>query len=162
MNRLFARTCRKLTQTISRRLPERYRRDDSGLTTLEWLLIVAAVAGLAALAVVLVTNVVGQTGEQISGQSARRTAAELAAAEVVRRAQTADVTDARWDSPAKWATYYSEQCRRVAVTYSDAGITVTPMFDGVTNDANHNAANLLTADAAVATATKPQASCAVT
>ena len=42
----LARTVRKLKQAISRRLPQ--RRDDSGLTTLEWLLIVAAVAGLAA------------------------------------------------------------------------------------------------------------------
>ena len=39
----------------------RSRRADSGLTTLEWLLIVAAVAGLAALAVVLVQNVVSTT-----------------------------------------------------------------------------------------------------
>ena len=65
----LARTVRKLKQAISRRLPQ--RRDDSGLTTLEWLLIVAAVAGLAALAVVLVQNVVSDTSEQIAGSSAR-------------------------------------------------------------------------------------------
>ena len=47
MNFPLARTVRKLKEAISRRLPQ--RRDDSGLTTLEWLLIVAAVAGLAAL-----------------------------------------------------------------------------------------------------------------
>ena len=69
----LARTVRKLKQAISRRLPQ--RRDDSGLTTLEWLLIVAAVAGLAALAVVLVQNVVSDTSEQIAGSSARKTAA---------------------------------------------------------------------------------------
>ena len=73
----LARTVRKLKEAISRRLPQ--RRDDSGLTTLEWLLIVAAVAGMAALAVVLVTRVVGDTSDQIAGQSARKTAAELAA-----------------------------------------------------------------------------------
>ncbi len=38
-----ARILRALTRPISRRSP--VRRDDSGLTTLEWLLIVAAVAG---------------------------------------------------------------------------------------------------------------------
>ena len=76
----LARTVRKLKQAISRRLPQ--RRDDSGLTTLEWLLIVAAVAGMAALAVVLVTRVVGDTSDQIAGQSARKTAAELAAIQV--------------------------------------------------------------------------------
>ena len=75
----LARTVRKLKQAISRRLPQ--RRDDSGLTTLEWLLIVAAVAGMAALAVVLVTRVVSDTSDQIAGQSARKTAAELAAQE---------------------------------------------------------------------------------
>ena len=61
------------------------RRDDSGLTTLEWLLIVAAVAGLAALAVVLVQNVVSDTSEQIAGSSARKTAAQVAAARQWRR-----------------------------------------------------------------------------
>ena len=80
MTNPLARTARKLKEAISRRLPK--RRDDSGLTTLEWLLIVAAVAGMAALAVVLVTNVVGDTSDQIAGQSARRTAAELAAQEI--------------------------------------------------------------------------------
>ena len=59
-----------------------FRRGEDGLTTLEWLLIVAAVAGLAALAVVLVTNVVDQTAEQIGGSSARKTAAQVAAASV--------------------------------------------------------------------------------
>ena len=75
--------CERLKRAVSPRLPERYRRDDSGLTTLEWLLIVAAVAGLAALAVVLVTNVVSDTSEQISGSSARVTAAKVAAQRIV-------------------------------------------------------------------------------
>ena len=64
------------------------REDESGLTTLEWLLIVAAVAGLAALAVVLVQNVVGDTAEQISGSSARKTAALIAAEEIVNKADS--------------------------------------------------------------------------
>ena len=76
MTTSLARTVRKLKAAISRRLPQ--RRDDSGLTTLEWLLIVAAVAGLAALAVVLVQNVVSDTSEQIAGSSARATAAKVA------------------------------------------------------------------------------------
>lgn len=60
----------------------RSRRDDHGLTTLEWLLIVAAVAGLAALAVVVVQNVVSETAEQIAGSSARLQAADLAAQDI--------------------------------------------------------------------------------
>ncbi len=107
MNRLSARTCRKLTQTISRRLPERYRRDDSGLTTLEWLLIVAAVAGLAALAVVLVTNVVSDTSEQIAGRSARMTAAQVAAQSIQDSALSNDQKQ--------------ERCNRLEITYRDAG-----------------------------------------
>ena len=62
--------------------PQRNRRGDGGLTTLEWLLVVAAVAGLAAVAVVLVQNVVGDTAEQIESHSARQEAAELAALEL--------------------------------------------------------------------------------
>ena len=81
----LARTVRKLKQAIRRRLPS--RRDDSGLTTLEWLLIVAAVAGLAALAVVLVQNVVSDTSEQIAGSSARLTAAKVSAASVEQEAK---------------------------------------------------------------------------
>ena len=73
----LARSVHKPKQAIRRWLPQ--RRDDSGLTTLEWLLIVAAVAGLAALAVVLVQRVVGDTSEQIAGSSARKTAAQVAA-----------------------------------------------------------------------------------
>ena len=108
MTGLFARNCRRLTQTLSRRLPERYRRDDSGLTTLEWLLIVAAVAGLAALAVVLVTNVVGDTSEQISGRSARLTAAQVAAQSI------SDNPDLNADEAEQ-----QKRCLRLKITYSD-------------------------------------------
>lgn len=109
MIRLSAPTCRKLTQTISRRLPERYRRDDSGLTTLEWLLIVAAVAGLAALAVVLVTNVVGDTSEQISGQSARATAVKVAAKTIGDQHVAGQLTDDE----------ARDRCQRLPIVYSD-------------------------------------------
>lgn len=85
----------------------RCRRNDRGLTTLEWLLIVAAVAGLAALAVVLVQNVVDDTAEQISGSSARLTAAQVAA-------QAISDDDTKPDSDSEAA------CRRLTITYSDA------------------------------------------
>ena len=119
--------------TEDQRWPARRRwpkgRDESGLTTLEWLLIVAAVAGLAALAVVLVQNVVGDTAEQIAGSSARRTAASLAADSIVRAAGddlSDQPTDARtWDD---WADFYESKCERLSLTYGDAGITVHPNF----------------------------------
>ena len=103
-----------------------FRRGEDGLTTLEWLLIVAAVAGLAALAVVLVTNVVDQTAEQIGGSSARKTAAEVAALSVSQ--------DAVEDPPASFAATatgvhisqwnkkmsdYEEKCNRLKITYGD-------------------------------------------
>jgi Tfp pilus assembly protein FimT len=94
------------------------RRDESGLTTLEWLLIVAAVAGLAALAVVLVTNVVSDTSEDISGQSARLTAARTAALEVTNdaRAETAATDPKAKDLNAT----YKSACNRIKILYGDA------------------------------------------
>ena len=118
----------------SQRWPARRRwpkgRDESGLTTLEWLLIVAAVAGLAALAVVLVQNVVGETSEQIAGSSARQTAATIAADQIIR-----DSNRSGADQPAsantweEWEKHYSSRCERLAITYGDAGITVSASFD---------------------------------
>ena len=81
-------------------------RSDDGLTTLEWLLIVAAVAGLAALAVVLVQNVVDDTAEQIAGNNARITAAQVAA-EAINNDTEPDATK-------------QSACNRLSITYSDA------------------------------------------
>ena len=82
------------------------KRGEDGLTTLEWLLIVAAVAGLAALAVVLVQNVVDDTAEQISGNNARVIASQVAA-EAIN-------TDGGTDADKRSA------CNRLSITYSDA------------------------------------------
>ena len=129
----IASTARSLKQAIGRRAPK--RRDDSGLTTLEWLLIVAAVAGLAALAVVLVQNVVSETGEQIAGSSARKTAAKVAASTVEQEAKNATVsrfkpgttTDAQaW---VNWENYFTEKCERIEITFSDADVEISAAFD---------------------------------
>ena len=122
----LARTVRKLKAAISRRLPQ--RRDDSGLTTLEWLLIVAAVAGLAALAVVLVQKVVSDTSEQIAGSSARTTAAKVAGLAVQEEARIVDGDSTRYDSWASWEGYYKNKCLRLEIVYADAGVKVTPKF----------------------------------
>ena len=141
----LAHTVRKLKQAISGRLPK--RRDDSGLTTLEWLLIVAAVAGLAALAVVLVQNVVSDTSEQIAGSSARKTAAQVAASTVEEEAKKPKITqflDATpTGTPAEtatekaarhlaawvaWENYFTAKCDRIRITYSDADITIDHGF----------------------------------
>ena len=104
-------------------------RDESGLTTLEWLLIVAAVAGLAALAVVLVQNVVSETSEQIAGSSARETAAKIAADQIMRDAdRDADAQPAAARAYDDWAEHYRRRCQRLAITYGDAGIDVYESF----------------------------------
>ena len=121
----------------------RRRRDDRGLTTLEWLLIVAAVAGLAALAVVLVQNVVDDTAEQIAGSSARLTAAEVAADSITNDYKTAHkaVTGVGGDDAAKATDAIAKKnaakdkseaaCNRLNITYSD-------VFDGETEGAKWN------------------------
>jgi len=120
------------------RAPRRRRRGDRALTTLEWLLIVAAVAGIAALAVVLVQNVVSDTSEQIAGSSARQVAAELAADQVLvdsKRPRSEQPTNAKtWG---QWERFYDSRCKRLAITYGDTGMTFDPTFDkpsGVTDE----------------------------
>ena len=162
MNTPLARTVRKLKQAIGRRLPK--RRDDSGLTTLEWLLIVAAVAGLAALAVVLVQNVIGETSEQIAGSSARKTAAEVAALSVEEESKTLEMADVatvddKFGTWAKWDNYFTAKCNRIGITYSDADVTIVVDFALSTDP-------ITVAEAATATETGtlavPRALCNVT
>ena len=138
MNSTYENVCCAATRVVDRL--RRGRSDERGLTTLEWLLIVAAVAGLAALAVVLVQNVVDETAEEISGRSARGTAARVAAEQITREARadlpagtnTSDITD----MPAQAAAHVEAQrdvnadfgpaCRRLEITYGDIeGLTAT-------------------------------------
>ena len=129
----------KIRRRVSRirRCVERRRADESGLTTLEWLLIVAAVAGLAALAVVLVTNVVDDTSEQISGSSARVTAARVAAQAVVDDAnRSASAQPAGAKKYAEWAKHYKSKCDRIEITYGDAGVQAVANFNTNSNVAD--------------------------
>lgn len=123
------------------------RRGDSGLTTLEWLLIVAAVAGLAALAVVLVRNVVTETSEQISGSSARLTAATLEAADITEKAlEHAIRTDSDANSTADIAAMndkWGGRCERMRLSYNAAFESNNPKktskwTDGVKASGAHN------------------------
>lgn len=162
MTEAFTRPARSLKQALDRQLPK--RRDDSGLTTLEWLLIVAAVAGLAALAVVLVQNVVDTTGEQIAGTSARQTAARVAASAVMQEAENANPALTQFNTWAKWDNYFTDKCNRISVTYSDAlpaaGATMTAEFAQAVGAANPPTVALLqAAHTGTATAAAPQANC---
>ena len=114
------------------------RRGDDGLTTLEWLLITAAVAGLAALAVVLVTAEVEDTAKRISNSEARVTAAIHTALAVETDAKAASAAD--FDLWADWERYFSQECSFIAILYSDAEVEVvhnnfTRADNGTTFDA---------------------------
>lgn len=138
------------------------RRNEAGLTTLEWLLIVAAVAGLAALAVVLVQNVVDDTAEQLGGASARATAANVAADTVIREARTADVNDARFNTWQRWELYFTARCERLEILYSDTNLDVNAVFKRPSNKnpGDDTATTALTkADEKVPGTDKPQVIC---
>ena len=142
--------------------PSRRRHDMRGLTTLEWLLIVAAVAGLAALAVVLVQNVVDDTAEQLGGASARATAANVAADTVVREAMTAQPSDARFNTWQKWELYFEARCERLEILYSDTNLSVTPLFNRPNGKGDGDLPTVAELNAATTDApgaNKPQASC---
>ena len=109
------------------------KRDERGLTTLEWLLIVAAVAGLAALAIVLVQGVVDDTAEDIRGSSARGQAALVAAQAVIDEARSVFIAGSfgstnKFPTIADFTNYYDSKCRRLGITYSDADIVVYALF----------------------------------
>ena len=92
-------------------------RNEAGLTTLGWLLVVASVAGLASVAVVLVQREVALSGGRVVSHSARQEAAELATAELVRR----------WLGEAPGSAQEAERlnrefvarCRRIGILYAD-------------------------------------------
>ena len=131
------------------------------MTTLEWLLITAAVASLAALAVVLVTAAVEDTAEQVSSSEARLAAAALTAFDVEDDAKAAAESD--FDSWADWERHFTRECSLIAVLYTEVEVvhsdfsraTGGTVFDAAA--AGHAAA----ADEQPATATKAQVQCRV-
>ena len=104
------------------------RRPENGLAALEWLLIVAAVAGLAALAVVLAQRVIDDTAEEIATSNARLTAAMIAAEQVETDARAAVASDNRTATWARWENHFASRCRRLAITYADVGAETDAAF----------------------------------
>ena len=97
-------------------------RREEGLTTLEWLLVVAAAAGLAALAMVLAQNVVGDTAERAASYDARQTAADLAVTQLAERWR-AEVPALQSEAD-EINRRYSERCRRLGIIYADISLRV--------------------------------------
>ncbi len=83
------------------------------------------------MAVVLVQNVVSDTSEQIEGSSARKTAAQVAAAAIESEAKTcvSTVEPQRCVDWATWARHFTEKCARLEITYGDVpGLKVDTNF----------------------------------
>ena len=138
-------------------------RDQSGLTTLGWLLITAAVAGLAALAVVLVSGAVNETGEQLANPDPRITAAHFLAFEITVDAGSAGVDDfATWGD---WERQFSRRCSQIEILYGDADASVTAnRFVRATGGTDFDATAAgyaAAADELTPTQTKAQALCTV-
>ena len=94
-----------------------------GLTTLEWLLITAAMAGLAALAVVLVQAYVEDTGERMSNPDPRVTSADLLGLRGRDQSQ-GRVRGRDFDLWADWESHFTQKCSLIAVLFSDAEVEV--------------------------------------
>ena len=107
------------------------RRDERAMTTLEWLMIVGAVAGLAALAVVLVAGLVDDSAEGVAGGGAttNRSAAEAAASQVMEEARRPGGSGEGFDTWGEWSRYYTARCSRLAVLYSTIGIDMNAEFN---------------------------------
>ena len=86
---------------------------------------VAAVAGLAALGVVVVVqNVVGDTAESVASHSARQEAAQLATLVLSERWQA--VVPVSQDDADRLNRDYSDRCRRLGIIYGDIDLEPEP------------------------------------
>ena len=98
------------------------KRSEQGLTTLEWLLIVAAVAGLAALAVVIVTNVTENTAKNLSQTNSRQVAYDLATTQLSQR-WTAETPTTNKEAE-RINREYAQDCRQLGIIYTDVGMEI--------------------------------------
>ena len=129
---------------------------------LEWLLVVAALAGLAALAVILVQHVADDTAEQINASPARRTAAAVAALQVERQARAATAANPRTATWADWESHFSARCARLVILYADVSVEVDAAFAWPTAAKRADAiseAVLVSATEAEPTGSTPQIRC---
>ena len=97
-------------------------RGGEALTTLEWLLVVAAVAGLAALAVVLVSNVVDDTAERLAEVDNRQVAYDLATTQLAER-WTAE-TPTSSEEARRINREYTQDCHQLGILYADVDHTI--------------------------------------
>ncbi len=141
----------------------RRRRGDCGLATLGWLLVTAVVAGLAALAVILVLRHVESTGDRVSNPDPRMTSAILTAFEVEVDAKAASADD--FTTWVGWERRFTEKCSLIAILYGDADVRVVDNnFNravGGTGFDSAAASHAAAADEQPPTAVKAQVQCRV-
>ena len=123
-------------------------------------MITAAVAGLAALAVVLVQAYVEDTGDRISSPDPRVTSAIYSAFEVESDGKAASAADfAQW---ADWERHFTQRCSLIAVLYADAEVEVAQNnFNGATGGTTFDPAVAALADEQPAGSGKAQVQCVV-
>ena len=120
---------------------------------------VAAVAAMAAVAVVIVRDVVDSEAERIASNAASHVAARLLAYDVENDAKLAKPgVFATWTA---WETYFTRRCARIAITHGSGHLQiVTNLFSGPVGVTTFTTAS--SADHMAPTATKAQTSCTVT
>jgi len=99
---------------------------------LEWLLVVAAVAGLAALAVVLVRDVADDTAETLRTVNRRQLAFDLATTELTEKWRAQIPTSE--EEAERINRRYERYCRDLGIIYADVSrqVASTPgLFNGV-------------------------------
>ena len=144
------------------RVPRIGRVQEAGLATLEWLLVVAAVAGLVALAVVLVQRVVDDTAGEVSASTPRLAAAAVAALEVERNARAATSAAPRTATWSDWAEHFTAKCARLMILYEDVALEVDAAFAAPTADSGTDpisGAALAAATEAASSPSRPQVKC---
>ncbi len=84
----------------------RVANDERGLSTLEWILLVAAVGGLATAGVIIVRNAVGGAGDQVDDTARNERMAQIDVNDALRRLDTGNrvggTTQAIEDSRIEW------------------------------------------------------------
>lgn len=138
-------------------------RDQRGMATLAWLMIVAASAGMAALAVVVVQANVEEAGQAIADLNPRLSAAVHSAHAVELGAKLSPAED--FDTWSDWERHFHDRCALIAVVYSDVQAQVTAntfrRASGGTDFDTAASRHAADADASSPTAVKAQAVCTV-
>ena len=123
-------------------------------------MVTAVVAGLAAVAVVVVQQRMDETGEQASGGDPQLVSAMRAAFEVEADARAAEPAD--FGTWADWETHFRRECDRLGLLYSGAGVEVVHNnFNGATGGGPFDAAAAAVADDGPPASGKAQVQCVV-